>query len=410
MHLNMRQRITQALILWFTLSVFLALAAGQSAPSARQGKLRVLELAGTPYERGRTHGQTLKPEIQELVKRWKADIEKSYPVPATIYIQKLLEASDFMPAVERWTPGLLDEVRGIADGAGVDFRTMFAFQLIDETWVMSSDLGLAKCTSMGARKKGGRPAFVAQNLDLPVFYNEYPTVLRLRGRGEPEALVFTVPGVVAANGLNDRSVAVCVNAVTQLAYSAKGLPVAFVIRGILRQKTYADAVRFLRDIQPAAPQNYLIGGPAEVTDIERSPNRLAEFLPFSGAEFTYHTNHPLVNDDFSPKFIAQLSKSGMPLETYKALCPRFKFLLASFKDNAADLSLAALRRLFADRRSGINNESTYGCTIMVLGKHPELHIAPGRPDEAPFQVLGFEGLRQPAPGRPESGSPPLASR
>ena len=372
-------------LLAFSLSLF----PGQSAPSERQGKLRVLELTGTPYEMGRTHGRTLKPEIQELVKRWQADIEKSYSIPASAFIQKLLEASDFKPAIERWTPGLLDEVRGIADGAGIDFRTMFAYQLIDETWVMGPDLGLSKCTSIGARRQGARPAFVAQNLDLPVFYNDFPTVLRIRGRGEPEALVFTIPGVIAANGLNDRSVGVCVNAVTQLSYSVKGLPVAFVIRGILRQKTYEDAVRFLKEISPAAPQNYLIGGPDQVAGFERSADRIAEFLPFPGAEFTYHTNHPLVNEDFNPRFIAQIKKSGIPLETYKAICPRFRFLEASFKDNSADLDLAVLERLFADRGSQINNERTYGCTIMVLGDRPELHIAPGRPDKEPFQVLGF---------------------
>jgi len=366
----------------------------QAAPSPRPKELRVLELTGTPYEIGRAHGQALKPEIRELVGRWQADIEKSFGMPAPVYIEKLLAASDFQPAIERWTPGLLDEVRGIADGAGLDFPTVYAYQLIDENWVLGPDLAASKCTSFAARKKGGRPAVVAQTLDLPVFYNDYPTVLRIRGgRGEPDALVFTVPGVIAANGLNDRSVAICVNAVTQLAYSAKGLPVDFVVRGILRQKTYEEAVRFLKEIQPAAPQNYIIGGPERAASWERSADRLAEFVPFDGAEFTYHTNHPLVNEDFNPRFTAHIKKSGMSLETYKALCPRFRFLQASFKDNGADLSLAVLKRVFADRGSQINNERTYGCTIMVLGDHPTLHIAPGRPDEEPFQVLGFDGRR-----------------
>jgi len=214
------------------LSFSVALFPAFPAPSGQPGKLRVIELAGTPYVMGRIHGQTLKPEIRELVNRWKADLEKAYAVPASAYIDKLLQASDFKPAIERWTPGLLDEVRGIADGAGIDFRTMFAYQLIDESWVIGPDLGLSKCTSIGVRKRGGRPAIVAQTLDLPVFYHGFQTVLHIRGgRGEPDALVFTIPGVIAANGLNDRSVAVCVNAVTQLAYSAKGLPVDFVVRG-----------------------------------------------------------------------------------------------------------------------------------------------------------------------------------
>jgi hypothetical protein len=268
---------------------------------------------------------------------------------------------------------------------------MYAFQLLDESWVMADDLNLAKCTSIAARRRGDSPALVAQTLDIPPFFHGFQTVLRIEASGEePGALVFTIPGIVAANGMNDRSVAVCVNAVTQLAYSAKGLPVDFVIRGILRQRTYDDAVRFLKEIRPAAPQNYIIGGPEQAAGFERSADRMAEFRPFPEAEFTYHTNQPLVNEDFSPRFRAQLEKSGMSLETYQAVCPRFRFLEASFKDNSAVIDLDVLKRLFADRGSGINNERTYGCTIMVLGEHPELHIAPGRPDEAPFQILEFE--------------------
>jgi sugar phosphate isomerase/epimerase len=384
------------------LTVSLALFGEKLSAPAGEGKLRVIELKGTPYMRGHTHGQSLKLEIQELIKRWKADLEKTYSVPATTYIETLLEASDFEPAIERWTPGLLDEVRGIADGAGIDFQTMYAFQLVDETWVMSDDLGLAKCTAIAARRRGDSPALVAQTLDIPTFYHGYQTVLRIEGSAdEPGALIFTIPGVVAANGLNDRSVAVCVNAVTQLAYSAKGLPVAFTIRGILRQKTYHDAVRFLKEIQPAAPQNYVIGGPMEAVSFERSASRMVEFIPFEGAEFTYHTNHPIANDDLNPKFIEGLKKRGMTLEAYKALCPRFKFLGETFKDNAAALDLAVLKRVFADRDSGINNARTYGCTIMVLGDPPELHIAPGRPDQEPFVVLGFER---------RTGAPALSQR
>ncbi len=384
-----RTVILSTLAFFFLVSV--ALAAAELSRQARRGNLRILELQGTPYERGLTHGQTLKKEIQELVNLWKANIEKSFSVPAETYIRKLLTASDFQPAIERWTPGLLDEVRGIADGAGVDFQTMYAFQLIDETWVMSDDLDLSKCTTIGAQKRGDTPGFVAQNLDIPSFYHGFQTVLRIRGGdNEPESLVFTIPGVVAANGLNDRSIGVCVNAVTQLAYSAKGLPVDFVIRGILRQKTYEDAVRFLKEIQPAAPQNYVLGGPDAVSSFERSADRIAEFFPFKGAEFTYHTNHPVVNDDLNPRFVDRLKAKGMSLDAYRTLCPRFKFLAGEFKDNSAALDLDVLEQVFSNRETRINNPGTYGCTIMVLGARPELHIAAGRPDEVPFEVLRFE--------------------
>jgi hypothetical protein len=368
-------------------SVFPAGGGSDPAPATT---LRVVDLTGTPYEMGRIHGRTLKPEILELLKRWKKDLTRTYEVPAEVFIRNLLKKTDFQPAIARWTPGLLDEVRGIADGAGVDFDTIYAYQLVDEIWAMDADLGLPKCTSVAAGKRNGNPAYVAQTLDIPAFYHGFQTVLRLRDNGEnPETLVFTIPGVVAANGLNSRSVGVCVNAVTQLAYSPKGLPVAFIIRGILRQRSYEEAVKFLQDIQPAAPQNYVIGGPGEAASFERSAGKMSRFIPFAGAEFTYHTNHPLINDDFNPRFPETLKRTGITLEMYRALCPRFNFLGQTLKDNAATIDLTTLTTLFRNRDSGINNPTTYGCTIMVLGEDPELHISPGRPDEEPFKVLSF---------------------
>jgi hypothetical protein len=79
----------------------------------------------------------------------------------------------------------------------------------------------------------------------------------------------------------------------------------------------------------------------------------------------------------------------MTLENYRTLCPRFNFLGRVLKDNSPAIDLDSLKALFRDRPSGINNAQTYGCTIMVLGEKPELHISPGRPDEEPFQALGF---------------------
>lgn len=367
-----------------------AFATGRGSTGEATPKLRVVELSGTPYEMGKIHGQTLRAEIRELVRRWKEDLEKTHKVAAAAFIQNLLKKTDFRPAIERWTPGLLDEVRGIADGAGLDFDTVYAYQLVDEVWAMGADLGLSKCTSVAVGRRNGNPAYVAQTLDVPVFYHGYQTVLRIKDGGNGlETLVFTIPGIVGLNGLNSRSVGVCVNAVTQLAYSVKGLPVAFVIRGLLHRRSYAEAVKFLRDIRPAAPQTYVIGGPDEAAVYERSAEKMSRFVPFAGAEFSYHTNHPLINDDFNPRFPESLKSQGVTLEAYKARCPRFNSLGRLLKDNSIALGLESLEALFKDRSSGINNAGTYGCTIMVLGENPELHISPGRPDEAPFQVLRF---------------------
>jgi hypothetical protein len=393
----MTKRIRNAALGLFLCLCVSPLAGGTSVPG-REGKLRILDLEGTPYQMGRIHGTALKAEITELIKSWKEDLAGSYKTTAEDFIRKFLKYTDFRPSIERWTPGLLDEVRGIADGAGVDFDTMFAFQLIDEIWVMNKDLGRDKCTTIAAGKRNSFSAFTSQTQDIPGFYHGYPTVLRIRESGiNLETLVFTIPGVVALNGLNSRSIGVCVNAVPQLAYSPKGLPVAFVIRGILRQKTYEEAVKFLQDIPPAAPQNYALGGPLNAASFERSAGRMSPFLPFEGAEFTYHTNQPLINDDFNPRFSAMLKRNGTSLANFKNTCSRFDFLRRTLTDNSMTIDLALLKTLFANRVSGINNAGTYGCTIMILGEKPELHISPGRPDVEPFQVLDFSSRNTGSP-------------
>ena len=84
-----------------------------------------------------------------------------------------------------------------------------------------------------------------------------------------------------------------------------------------------------------------------------------------------------------------MKRDGVSLEKFRTFCPRFNFLARTLTDNAVPIDLASLKTIYANRVSRINNGGTYGCTIMMLGEKPELHISPGRPDVEPFQVLGF---------------------
>jgi hypothetical protein len=104
----------------------------------------------------------------------------------------------------------------------------------------------------------------------------------------------------------------------------------------------------------------------------------------------------VVSDDLNPDFSSRLKRDGVSLETYRTFCPRYKFLKGTLTDNSMKIDLAVLKTIYANRASGINNGGTYGCTIMILGEKPELHLSPGRPDVEPFQVLRFSPTRMPA--------------
>ena len=377
-------------VLWISICLVNPVISKNYNPAHKEN-LRVLSLQGTPYERGVEHGKALKSDIHELVKLWKTDIERTYKTDAVEFIKRFLSETNYEKAIKKWTPELWDELKGISQGSGIDFDTMFAFQLVDEIWVLGRDIQTEKCTSFGAIKTVNHPAMVAQNLDIPTFYHGFQTLLRIRdSKRDLETLLFTFPGFIAANGINSNSVAVVVNAVQQLDNSKDGLPVPFVIRGILQQKSYKEAVKFIQTVRHGAPQNYMIGGPVDVGSFECANTSIAQFVPFEKAEFTYHTNHPIENMNYNPRFLQYLASKNTSPEAYVHNCPRFRALQNLLTDNSPRIEVDVLKSIFSNRETIINNGGTFGCTIMVLGKNPELHISPGRPDEEPFQVFSFD--------------------
>src|SRR4051794_30330305 len=108
-------------------AVLLAAAAGvcgadRPAKEAPR-KVRVLVLEGTPRQRGLTHGREMKEDIHALLKLWKKDLADSYKVDADGFIKDFVAKTKFLEPMRKWTPELVEEIRGIADGAGVPFET-----------------------------------------------------------------------------------------------------------------------------------------------------------------------------------------------------------------------------------------------------------------------------------------------
>ncbi|HEX5050446.1 MAG TPA: carcinine hydrolase/isopenicillin-N N-acyltransferase family protein, partial [Planctomycetota bacterium] len=238
---------------------------------------------------------------------------------------------------------------------------------------------------------GDTPGLVAQNLDLPQWMHRYPTVLRIHHDGSDlESFVVTLPGLVGANGLNNHRVAVGVNTVLQIRPCPDGLPVAFVVRGLLAQRSHEAALQFLRSVKHASGQAYTVGGPEHSPCFEASAGGVVQWQPEGRDGWTWHTNHPLVSTDWSPKHLAAAKARGQAPEQ-RLQCARFDALdraLPAGKRPTFDDVVAALRTSGA--RTPVCNAGTYVCTVMVLGERPELHVSPGPPTRVPFQVLRFD--------------------
>jgi hypothetical protein len=357
--------------------------------------LRVVEITGSPWERGCAHGTALRAEIAVLLRRWTADVQQNFGVSRDEFVRRFLDGTSYEAAARKWTPELLDEVRGIAAGAAVDYPTMLVWQLIDEIWasgpVVLRQVTHDKCTAFGVDRIGDQPAFVAQNLDVPAWYHGFPTVLHVRDEARGlQAFVVTIPGLVGAAGMNSARVAVACNTLLQLRPCRDGLPVAFVVRGLLAQSDHAQALAFLQRVVHASGQNYTVGGPLQAPGFECSAGKVVRCEPWPGAPFTFHTNNPFANDDFAAGYAERARKAGADPFVGVRACPRLQACRAALPLGAHP-DVAAVKALLASRAGApsICNDGTYASFVMVLGERPELQIAPGQPDRTPYEVLHF---------------------
>ena len=102
---------------------------GQTIPGNK--KVPVIELSGDGYQRGLQHGKALKKEIAEVFEKWKKNIQRSMKQNADSVITQFYNATDFVPAIKKWTPGIYEELAGLSEGSGRSFKDVFCFQLVN---------------------------------------------------------------------------------------------------------------------------------------------------------------------------------------------------------------------------------------------------------------------------------------
>jgi isopenicillin-N N-acyltransferase-like protein len=370
----------------------------------------VIVLEGSARERGRIHGEALKPTIRDFVGIWKSQLHKATGMHPDRYLDRFLAETELLAAVERWTPDLLEEVNGIAEGSGIELNTILALQLVDEEWwyrreqaSLVSDPGGEHCSALGVFDRRDLAPVVAQNLDVNAFYDGYQAVLHIKEPASPiEAFVFTTAGFIAMNGVNNKGIGICCNALLQLNHARDGLPVAFVHRGVLAQSTLDDAIAFIHRVKHASGQNYIIGSPEAVVSYECSANQVSEYAPFEGATRLYHTNHPLANDDLVAKteaFEGLSPDEDLIVSTPTNSEARLESLACRLKDEAEAVTVETVKSILGAHDSDEHpvcrhkkpdgGGMTLGCQIMVLSTPPVLHVSPGPACSTEFRTFTF---------------------
>jgi hypothetical protein len=244
------------------------------------GTTPVLRLRGTPYEMGFAHGRLLGQEIRRLADAYLDRFFRSY---ASVAAGSVYEPSERMAAfVSR---AHREEIRGLADGAGMPEREALLFQTfidIHKTFA---------CSTVVGRTRAGRTVF-GRTLDFPsmgLAHRYGLVVVRHAPDARPVASV-SWPGLLGTlSGMNDTGLTIAVMVVYFVEDQPEGIPYSLLYREILEAEDGLDGVeRRLRAARNTNSNNLTVAtGDGDAAVFEIRPSAVER----RGGAFVCSTNH-----------------------------------------------------------------------------------------------------------------------
>ncbi|KAL3457163.1 acyl-coenzyme A:6-aminopenicillanic acid acyl-transferase-domain-containing protein [Aspergillus heterothallicus] len=270
--------------------------------------------SGSAWEVGFAHGSQIPQRIAQCIKNY----EKLFLETAGAdWTESKARASTYLPALEQNEPDLVEEMKGIAAGAGLDFLDILALNLRSEISLTNYSDG---CTSITTRNPETSEVFLAQNWDWVGEAGTSTAFFDISKTGKPRVRMMGEAGIVAKFGINDAGVAICMNAIRCGTVSKTQLPVHLAMRRVLECKSFDEAFEMLTKKGLASCVNLMIADTSgKIATIECTPKGLAPIFPEAGSQTTFHTNH-LWSPDIPEGIRDHPSKNSFTrLERIKAL-------------------------------------------------------------------------------------------
>jgi hypothetical protein len=245
---------------------------------------RIIELVGTPWERGRRHGELLGGEIRDLRRAI-----VSYFSRLTLYVGSLalLAFARLMARLSFWPQiptRLREEFKGLAAGAGLGLSLVLLINTLDE---LANNL--ASCSALAAGEGHTRQGLylVGRNLDYPVFVDElvaHQILFRLTPDKGVPLVSLAWPGYVGVpTGMNRAGVVLAQLTSMCRGATLQGMPAGLRYRQALEQGTTVEEVAGLVLAAPGTiGNNVLLTGPRQALVLELSARRYARRQPVAG--------------------------------------------------------------------------------------------------------------------------------
>ncbi|CAI4214292.1 unnamed protein product [Parascedosporium putredinis] len=213
------------------------------------------------------------------------------------------EASKYVTALQDLCPRYLEEMRGLAQGAGVELLDIVAINVRTEItfglYIEQPELPIEMdgCTSIALKSPGG-PLLLAQNWDW--MKEQAPNLLVCHisqpGTEIPRFSMVTEAGVIGKIGLNECGVGVCLNAIKARGVNPGMLPVHLGLRAVLESRTREDAMAKLRASGIAGSAHILVADAHAATGLECTVQGIKS-LEMDGDGIIVHSNHLVLDHE-----------------------------------------------------------------------------------------------------------------
>ncbi len=254
--------------------------------------VKQIRLVGTPYERGFYYGRECRDEIKISLDSYRRLFMKE---KGFTWEQARKIAGRFLPCIRGRYDAYLEEMKGIADGAGAEFDEILALNC--RTEIMYGSVGKGKnapdeCTAFSAVAPAARKDTVlaGQTWDYTVAQREALVIVRLPREGEiPARIFFLEAGMIGGIGVNAAGISLTLNAL-DTAGEDLGVPLRIRMRAVLDCSNINDA--YVQAAQTPIPfaSNLIITYKDGVSvSLELDPSGCDVILPEDG--LLVHTNH-----------------------------------------------------------------------------------------------------------------------
>jgi isopenicillin-N N-acyltransferase like protein len=253
-----------------------------------------IRVTGDPRERGRQYGEQARERVGRSVGLYRRVFQH---YAGWSWDRVTSHARDYRPAIEAVRPRYLDEMAGIADGAGLAVDDILALNVRTEIMFAAvARKAAGECTSFAilpSGTAGGHP-LIGQNWDWKTGCTETVVVLEAQQDVGPSYVTVVEAGLLAKTGMNSAGIGLVTNAlVSDEDRGDPGLPYHVILRSILDARNLTDALDAVQHHPRSSAANYLVASrEGMAVDIEAAPGDHSRvWLTWPDPDQLVHANH-----------------------------------------------------------------------------------------------------------------------